>query len=89
MSGFGASRAESMLKASGAKMVTALCGRMKRFHLGSPAIEAANVADEGAGQERRHIDALKLIVQLTDSAMNVQKERLRTGRCPGNRGFQS
>ena len=89
MSGLGASRAEPMLKAAGAEMIPALCRCMKRLHRGGSAIEAANLAHESAGQERRHIDALKLIVQLTDSAMNVQRERLRTGRCPGNRGFQS
>lgn len=88
MSRFGATRAEPMLKAGGAQMVTALCGGMKRFHLGGAAIEAANVADEGARQKRRHVDALKLIVEPTDGAMNVQQEWLHGGRGAGYHGFQ-
>ena len=89
MSGLSASRAEPMLKASGAKMVTALCGCMKRLHLGGAAIKAANVADEGAGQERRHIDALKLIVEPADGTVNVQKEGLHARCGARNRDFQS
>ena len=69
-------------------MIAALRGGMERFHLAGAAIKAANVADERAGQERRHIDALKLIVESTDGAVNVHKEWLYGGRCAGNRGFQ-
>ncbi len=61
---------------------------MKRFHLGGAAIKAANLAHDGAGQERRYIDALKLIVEPTDGAVNVHQEWLHVGRCAGNRGFQ-
>ena len=89
MSGLGASRAEPMLKAAGAEMIPALCRCMKRLHRGGSAIEAANLTHESAGQERRHIDALKLIVQPTGRAMNVQEEGLHAGRGAGNRGFQS
>ncbi|MCC6965950.1 MAG: hypothetical protein IT391_06665 [Nitrospira sp.] len=49
---------------------------MKRLHPGGPAIEAAQVADEGAGQERRDIDALQLIVQPTNGAVNVSEKWL-------------
>ena len=89
VSGLGASRPEPVLKAGGAQMVAALRGRMKRLHLGGPAIEAANLAHERARQERRHIDALQLIVEPTGRAMNVQEEGLHAGRGAGNRGFQS
>ncbi|ODT44258.1 MAG: hypothetical protein ABS70_05940 [Nitrospira sp. SCN 59-13] len=89
MGGLSASRTEPMLKASGAKMVPTLCGCMKRLHLGGAAIEAANMADEGAREEGRHIDALKLVVELTDGAVNVQEEGLHAGGRAGNRDFQS
>lgn len=89
VSGLGASRPEPMLKAGGAQMVAALRRRMKRLHFGGPAIEAANLAHERAGQERRHIDTLQLIVEPTGRAMNVQEEGLHAGRGTGNRGFQS
>ena len=89
VSGLGTSRPEPVLKAGRAQMVAALRRRMKRLHLGGPAIEAANMAHEGAGQERRHIDALQLIVESTGRAMNIQEEGLHAGRGAGNRGFQS
>ena len=89
MSGLGASRVEPMLKAGRAKMVAALRGGMKRFHLGGAAIKAAHVADERPRQERRHIDVLKLVVDPADGAMNVHKERLHAGRGAGYRSFQS
>lgn len=89
VSGLGASRAEPILKAGGAQMVAALRGRMKRLHFGGPAIEAANLAHERAGQERRHIDALQLIVEPTDGAVNVQQEGLYASRGTGYRSFQS
>ena len=89
VSGLGTSRPEPVLKAGRAQMVAALRRSMKRLHLGGPAIEAANMAHEGAGQERRHINALQLIVEPTGRAMNVQEEGLHAGRGAGNRGFQS
>lgn len=89
MSGLGASRVETMLKAGGAKMVAALRGGMKRFHLGGAAIKAAHVADERPRQERRHIDVLKLVVDPADGAMNVHKEWLHATRGARYRSFQS
>lgn len=69
-------------------MITALRRGMERLHVCRAAIKAANVADERAGQERRHIDALKLFVEPTDGPVNVHQDWLRAGRCAGNRGFQ-
>jgi hypothetical protein len=61
---------------------------MKRFHAGGAAIKAANLAHDGARQDRRGIDSLELIVQPAGTAVNVHKEWLDSGCCAGNRSFQ-
>lgn len=77
------------MKTGRAEMVPALSRRMKRLHLSRAAIEAANVADERAREEWRHIDALKLLVESTDGAVNGDQEWLCAGRRAGDRGFQT
>ena len=89
MRGLGAPGAEAMLKAGWAEIVTAFCRGKKRFHLGGAAIEAADVADEGARKDRRHIDALKLVVESTDGAMDAHEQWLRAGRRAGDGGFET
>ena len=42
-----------------------------------------------SGVGGRHIDALKLIVERADGAVNIHKEWLRAGRRARNRRFQA
>ena len=76
VSGSGASRAEPLLKTGRAEMKAALCGGMKRFHVGGAAIEAANMADESRVGEASHRCA-EVDRGAGGWAVNIHKEWLR------------
>ena len=78
MRGLSASRAEPVLKAGGAEMVTALRRGMKRVHVRRAAIEAADPTDDGSQQKRCHVDSLQLVVQTARRVINACEECL----CP-------
>lgn len=78
-----------MLKAGWAEIVAALSRGMKRVHVRRAAIEAAYAADKGAREDRRHIDALKLVVEPAGGAVNTREEWLRAGRRAGDGCFET
>lgn len=84
------SRAETLLEAGRTEVITALCGCMKRLHLGGSAIKTAHATHHRTWQGRRGIDALELLVQATSGAVDVPEEGLcfgcRSGDCSFKQG---
>ena len=68
---FHAAGMESMLKTGRAEMVAALGRAVEGFHIAGAAIKTADLAYEGARQERRAIDALQLIMEPKGGPVNV------------------